>query len=116
MSILSDQHYQPRITLNNCHGHDIVIRDLCYWLFSNNPVAQQFPTQCLTPVGPQVPQTGAGVVGMSNISNKKVLGPIFPDLAPLAQTCDNLPSAGHECSDDSFEEAPKHSPATASAN
>ena len=68
LSILSDQHYQPKMTLNNCHGHDFVIRDLCYWLFSNNPVAQS-----------------AGVVGMSNISNR-VLGPIFLDLAPVAQT------------------------------
>jgi len=80
---LSDLHYQPKMTLNSCHGNDSVIRDLCYWLFYENPnpiipVAQPVPSLCLTPV------IGPGVVGISNITNSKVFGPIFPDLAPVA--------------------------------
>ena len=82
------------------------------------PVAQPVPSQCLTPV------TGPGVVGNSNITNSEVLGPIFPDRAPVAQTFDHQPRVDYEHSScdellyDCFEEVPSttaYSSATGSA-
>ena len=97
---------------------------------SNTGRSPRIPGTSGTP-GPTkgIPGTvGTRNFGHNKITNEKVLGPIFPDLAPVAQTFEDQPSAGYEHRSwyellyDCFEEAPfhdyleEHSSATGSAN